>query len=210
MNDEVASTGSILFGGVDTSKYQGDLQSLPVLTFGPSHAFTDWAVNLTSVVYVNGTNSRGQNLTPDASGLTVIVDSGSPNMYLPQELADSVSAQMGASLYQGFPYVPCSLRQSNDEFLEFGFDNGVRGPRIRVPYREIIYTFGAPANLGNVTATDGTRLCYLGLIGTSGPIYLLGATFLRSAYTVFDVDKLEISMAQVEHHSGQPSRFVRL
>jgi len=44
------------------------------------------------------------------------------------------------------------------------------------------------------------------VIPTEGPIVLLGDTFLRSAYLVFDVDKEEVGMAQAtleEHWDGE-------
>ena len=122
-------------------------------------------------------------------------------MYLPLDVADAVAAGMNATTYQGFPYVPCEQRSSSKS-LEFGFDsNGKTGPRITVPYGEIIYPYGDPANIGNVTAEDGTELCYLGLIGTEGPVFLLGDTFIRSVYLVYDVDGLEVRMARPRYCS---------
>ena len=130
-----------------------------------------------------------------------MLDSGSPNMYLPTAVADAVNELLGATSYEGFPYVNCSLRDNMAQSLTFSFDNNGTGPSINVPVPEIIYPFGDPANIGNVTAVDGTPLCYLGLIGTPGPIFLLGDTFIRSAYVVYDVDNLEVSMAQAVYNS---------
>ena len=199
LNDQSAATGSILFGGIDTTKYHGQLRSLPVILSGPNKVFTDWGVNLTSIVYVSRDSNETQALTADDFELATILDSGSPNMYLPTSIASPIASRMNATMYQGFPYVSCNLRQSF-EALRFGFGGKDRGgPVITVPYSEIIYPYGAPANLGNVTASDGSPLCYLGLIGTDSPIHLLGDTFIRSAYVVFDVDHLKVMMA--------PARF---
>lgn len=118
-------------------------------------------------------------------------------MYLPTPLFESITARMKVSLHRGTPYVPCHLRLS-EEAIEFGLGDGRGGPRITVPYAEIIYPYGFPANMGGVEAKDGTPLCYLGLIGTDGPIYLLGDTFIRSAYVVYDVDNRQVSMASVK------------
>jgi hypothetical protein len=194
LNDQSAATGSILFGGVDPAKYHGELRSTPVLLSKPDQLFTDWSVNLTTVTHVNGSSGAKQVLLAPSGGLPTILDSGSPNMYMPTALANAVAIQMGASTVNGTPYVPCQFRQSDDA-LEFAFAGKNEEPRISVPYPEIIYPFGYPANMGNVTAEDGTTLCYLGLIPTDGPIRLLGTTFLRSAYIVYDVDNLEVSMA---------------
>lgn len=118
-------------------------------------------------------------------------------MYLPSSLVESITSRMDVTYHQGFPYVSCALRQSRKS-LEFGFGSNRYGPRITVPYAEIIYPYGFPANLGNVNDDDGSPLCYLGLIGTDGSILLLGDTFIRSAYVVFDVDHLQVSLAPVK------------
>ena len=197
LHDQSAKKGSILFGGVDHSKYRGQLQSLPVIL--EDNIFTSWAVNLTSVVYKDCSRNKTQALTADDFEITVILDTGSPNMYLPSSLVNKITSRMGAILYQGTPYVSCDLRQS-PESLEFGLGKNGHGLRITVPYSEIIYPYGFPADRGNVNADDddGSPLCYLGLIGTDGSIFLLGDTFIRSAYVVYDVDHLRILMAPVK------------
>ena len=192
LNDLTSTTGSVLFGGVDPTKYHGDLRSTPVLL--SDGLFTDWQVNTTTVTYINGSTGAKEVLLAPNGGLATVLDSGSPNMYLPSALANAVAVQMSASMVNGTPYVPCRFRQSRDE-LEFAFASASVGPRISVPYPEIIYPFGFPANMGEVTAGDGTELCYLGLIPTDGSIILLGTTFIRSAYVVYDIDGLEVSMA---------------
>lgn len=195
LNDIAASTGSILFGGIDLSKYTGKLQKVPVVL--SRGVFTGWAVNLTSVSL---TSSNGtHNLSSTGFPIEVVLDSGSPNMYLPTTVADAVASTLNATTDQGTPYVPCSFRQA-DGSLHFGFGNG-SAPKFEVPYSELIYPFGSPAKVGNVTAPDGTELCYLGLLGTPGPIFLLGDTFIRSLYVVYDADELEISFAPVKQRA---------
>jgi hypothetical protein len=198
LNDQSASTGTILFGGIDHTKYHGKLQTVPLRTDGPDHLFTGWAVNLTSVEHFNGTSGKKKSLTAPAEVIAVVLDSGSPNIYLPTDIATPFANQLGATEVNGTAYVECQLRQSTkDQTLDFAL--GWNGANISVPYPELIYPFGFPANMGKITAPDGTRLCYLGLLGSPGPIYLLGDPFIRSTYMVFDVDNLEVSMAQVAH-----------
>lgn len=198
LNKQSAKVGSILFGGIDKAKYHGQLKSTPVLLSGPDKLFTGWTVNLTSVSRIDGSSGAKDVLLEPSGGLSTILDTGSPNMYMPSALANTVATQLNATMVSGFAYVSCQFRKSRDA-LEFKFAGPTGGPRIIVPYPEIIYPFGAPSNLGNVTANDGTELCYLGLIPTDGFIRLLGDTFLRSAYVVFDVDNLEVSMAQAAY-----------
>jgi Eukaryotic aspartyl protease len=102
-------------------------------------------------------------------------------------------------MVQGTPYAPCALRKATDT-LSFGF-GGPDGPAISVPYSALIYPYGAPSNMGKINAADGTPLCYLGVIGTGGTIYLLGDTFTRSAYLVYDVDNQQVAMAPASFNS---------
>ena len=193
LNDISATMGSILFGGIDTSKYLGELVTLPVQL--QQHTFTDWAVALTSVAR---SDSHGTTvLTASSFSIYTILDCGSPNNYIPSALAQEIASSMNATMYHGTPYVPCAIRVV-PYFLEFGF-GGPGGPSISVPYSALIYPYGYPSNISNVTDKDGTPLCYLGVIGTNGTIILLGDTFIRSAYMVFDVDNLQISMAPVKY-----------
>ncbi|CAJ2507300.1 Uu.00g084860.m01.CDS01 [Anthostomella pinea] len=197
LNRQSAETGSILFGGIDETKFEGELKSLPVVTQGRDRVWSEWAVNLTSVAYV-GADGTAVNLTGEGRNITTVLDSAAPNMYLPTEIYDDVAARMNATIVQTFPYVSCELRNST-KGLEFGFGFESGGPRVRVPYGEVIYPFGDPANIGEITDDEGRELCYLGLIGTPGPIFLLGATFIRSVYLVFDYDEGKISMGSVKY-----------
>lgn len=187
LNDITSTTGSLLFGGVDTTKYHGELVNVPVL-LSANGEFTAWSISLTSVSRT--TRIGTTHLTPANYNVSVVVDTGSPNMYLPWALYQAISSAMNVTMYEGFTYVSCGLRQSHD-YLTFGLG----GPKIDVPYPALIYPFGNPSNLGPVTGPDGTQLCYLGVIGTNGTIILLGDTFIRSAYIVFDVDYQRIAIA---------------
>lgn len=197
LNDISATTGSIIFGGIDTSKYHSPLISLPVQLM--RNTFADWAVALTSVSQTSPSNSDGTKLlTPQNFSIYAILDSGSPNNYLPTAIAEGIASSMNATMHDGTPYVPCAFRQAHDSYVTFGF-GGPGGPNISVPYPALIYPYGAPANIGNVTDKDGRPLCYLGLIGTNGTIFLLGDTFIRSAYLVYDVDDRQVAMAPVRY-----------
>ena len=170
--------------------------SVPVqLSYG---LFFQWAVSLTSVIRHSANHRHSKEvLTAPNTKIAVILHSGSPNMYLPWTLAQDISSAMNASEHLGFPYVPCAEGKL-DSALEFGF-GGSSGSKICVPYSELIYAFGAPSNIGLVTATDSTLLCYLSVIGTDYTIILLGDTFLRSANLVYDVNNLQVSMAKARY-----------
>lgn len=201
LNHIDAKEGTIVFGGVEKSKAKGKLRSSPltsVVSTPHGDDFFEWSINLTAL-------SRRDEKTGDEEALVnstynTIFDTGSPNMYVPQDLYDTVAAPLNVSIrtYRNTSYVRCSLRKSSQSLrFDFAGKEGVQGPTIRVPYGEIIYPFGMPANLGEVRSEDGTELCYLGILSNGGaPLFILGTTFIRSAYVVYDADSLELRIAQ--------------
>lgn len=211
MNSQAASTGSLLLGGIDDTKYVGELKSTPVLLQGPEQEFVEWTVEVASVARVVGDSSDGEqiskreNLTAPEWSLPAIVDTGSPNMYIPSSLFASIAAPLNVIMHPtaNTPYVPCSLRESS-AYLEWAFAGRHEeiGPLIRMPYREAIYRFGMPGSLGEVRNEDGEELCYLGIIPWDGGIVLVGDVLLRNAYVVFDGEVRVLRMAQAKVDSG--------
>ena len=196
-----AKEGTILFGGEDKSKANGKLRSSPltsVVSTPRGDDFLEWSINLTAVV--RREEGAGVEESLINGTYNTILDTGSPNMYVPQDLYDIVAAPLNVTLrtYRNTSYVPCSFRSSPQSLrFDFAGKNGAQGPAVRVPYREIIYPFGMPTILGEVRSEDGTELCYLGILSNGGaPLFILGTTFIRSAYVVFDADNLELRIAQ--------------
>lgn len=53
LNDLDSNTGSVLFGGVDTKKYQGSLTGLPIQKNAQSDSYTDFTVVMSSLSYTS-------------------------------------------------------------------------------------------------------------------------------------------------------------
>lgn len=195
LNGQGAPTGSLIFGGIDTTKYSGGLTSLPVQPFLGSDLFQSWAIALTSVSRVSGGHKTA--LTPANYSIAAILDSGPPSMYLPAPLVSDIQENMGVTIVnQSYPYAPCSKRHATDT-LEMGI-GGDNGPKMKIPYSSLLEPHGEPAARGPVSI-NGTKYCFFGVIATPGPVYLLGETFQRQAYLVFDVDNERVAIAQAKH-----------
>lgn len=169
----------------------------------------EWIVALDSVTQTSSNGTSTTLLPADGfSNYSVVVDSGAPSMYLPVALANAIGALLNVTTVDSFPYVPCSARRTHQhDYLTFGFPGSSTGsagvgPKISVPYSSLIYPFGLPPIPGNVTAPDGTKLCYFSVIPTGGNIALLGDSFQRESYLVFDPDEVQIAMAPVAHESN--------
>lgn len=189
LNDLDASTGNILFGGVDTAKYHGTLETLPVQKeYG---YFAEFLITLTEV-------TLGSQVMASDQRLAVLLDSGTSLIYLPDAMTESIFEQVGAS-YQadvGAAYVPCSLA-SNSSALNFTFGT----PTISVAMSELVLeafnTDGEPLTFND----NVTPACLFGIAPAGSTTATLGDTFLRSAYVVYDLANNEISLAQTNFNA---------
>ncbi|CAO2648271.1 Nn.00g075380.m01.CDS01 [Neocucurbitaria sp. VM-36] len=182
LNDLDASTGSILFGGVDTDKFHGELQTLPIIP--EDGVYAEFIIALTGMGHNNTNGSIFQN-----ENVAVLLDSGTSFMYLPNNVVRSLyhtfDAQYDAS--QGAAFVDCSLGDQEGS-LDFNFS----GVTISVPINELVVV---------TDVSKGQAVCALGIGPAGSSISILGDTFLRSAYVVYDLANNEISLAQTNFNA---------
>ena len=197
LDDLGASTGSILFGGVDTDKYHGSLLSLPVQK--EQNVFAEFIITLSGMTLVND----GKNTSMSTSLPTpVILDTGSSITYLPTNLANAIFQALNVQYNsrQGAGYASCNLGTQNIT-LDFIFSTVT----ISVPISELIISPGN-ADQGNGQTFQGQdQLCLFGITSADGSTAVLGDTFLRSAYVVYDLVNNEISLAQTNFNSTTTS-----
>lgn len=186
LDDLQASTGSIIFGGIDTEQFEGTLSTLPIQPEDGYYA--EFIVTITDVQFAG--TSLGSGLT-----LPVLLDSGSSLTYLPDNMVQSAFSMVNAQYdsQAGVALVPCSLANQAGS-LTFGFS----GATVAVPMTELVLSLADQQGGGGggpPQFSDGTSAC-LGLAPADGGTAVLGDTFLRSAYLVYDLANHEISIAQ--------------
>lgn len=178
LNSRNATAGSILYGGVDTARYDGDFTTLSVQKLNGK--YQQFIVALDRITFP-GLESKPY---------SAILDCGHTNNYLPSDIATIIWRSLGAVQSQdGNPVVECSFTDSELTVdFEFGSTN------IRVPLSQLVYT-----NHGRIPSLPkGT--CDFGIWAQEdGKPVILGDPFLRNAYVVYDLDNNEISIA--------PARF---
>ncbi|CAN8100372.1 unnamed protein product [Discula destructiva] len=169
--------GNIVFGGVDTKKFSGSLAALPIA----APALRDiqrYAVSMASLGYVN---SSGSHTYANSALEGVVLDTGSSLCELPADIVDAMAADVGAQQTRsGLYLMDCAAATSSQKF-EFAF----AGMTIAVPLNQFVLEDGNACALG-VQA----------LQADSGITALLGDSFLRNAYVVFDQANMQISLAQ--------------
>jgi len=190
LNDLDASTGNILFGGVDSARYVGPLATLPVQP--EAGAVSEFLITLTGLTLGDQTVAAGR-------ALAVLLDSGSSLTYLPDDVAQAIYATVGATFdaAQGAAYVPCALAREKTN-LTFTFSE----PAIAVAMDELV--LGLVTSSGRrPTFQDGREACLFGIAPAGAGTNVLGDTFLRSAYVVYDLDNNQISLAQTNFNATQ-------
>ncbi|KAK0354838.1 hypothetical protein LTR59_001549 [Friedmanniomyces endolithicus] len=209
LNSVGETSGSILFGGIDTSKYTGEMATLDLLTdlqTGGVDQFISTVTALSASVsgkvthmFSGGSNSDAAYNQTD-SALPVLLDTGSSAWSMDQ----NVYAQYIAP---AFPYVDqqglCSCSHQNDETtltVEFG-----RKINITVPIREfVIPIYNATTNQPYPYSSAGDTACAFMITpaaATGQGFQTLGDAILRSMYVVFDLDNGQVSLAQAALNS---------
>jgi elongation factor G len=201
LNDLDASSGNILFGGIDTAKYKGELTRITIYPT-QQNIYTHFAVALTSLEAYS--SSGHDTLTSTEFPIPVVLDSGTTLSYLPTDLAQQIWTEVGAvwSDEAGAAVLPCNLQNSKGYF-SFGLA-GPNGPRINVTMDELVLDLtSGRAPRFSAGQYNGQDACAFGIQNFSSSPYLLGDTFLRSAYVVYDLVNNEIGIAPTDFNSTE-------
>ncbi|KAL2694760.1 hypothetical protein Neosp_001347 [[Neocosmospora] mangrovei] len=175
-------TGSLIFGGLDRGKFSGTLKKTPVVK--SRDGGTRFTVNLSSIGIDAGNGTRRQYSLKDTN---VHLDSGHTFSKLEADLAEQIFKDLGAELDKdlGFYLVDCKVRD-HDGGVTFAFGDKT----ITIPFHEFVYT--------------AQGLCAVGLEPIKeGEQQVLGDSFLRAAYVVFDWDNENIHIAQAASCSSE-------
>jgi hypothetical protein len=182
LNDLLASTGNIIFGGVDTEKFTGELRTIPIVTQQSSTA--DLIVPLTGL-------RLGDTVLLQDENLNVTLDTGISLTYLPDDITTTLYEKLGAqyNTNDGYAVINCS-QADNDITLDFTLS----WPVVNVTMRELVI----PA-----AAEHGQPVCMFGVAPSSANdnMSTLGITFLRSAYVVYNLANNELSIAQTKFNT---------
>ncbi|KAF4463936.1 aspartic-type endopeptidase OPSB [Fusarium albosuccineum] len=184
LGSQTAKAGQLHLGGIDTSKYEGDLISFDTETFVLKLPLTSLSASSPT-----GTDELDSQLP-----ISISLAMGTALSVLPQDLAWEIWAIAGVTtVTRGYlPLIPCSRRESEGIFtLEFG---GERGVKINMTMKELVLDEGIYDP--KLFPTDDEPLCVFGITNsTNWAGWLLGEAFFRSAYTAVDLDNKKIAIA---------------
>ena len=185
-------TGSILFGGVDSAKYTGPLTALPIQQ-GVDGTYTRLTVALSSFSLTDATDANAYD--QDNLALPVVLDSGTTATYLPDDIATDIMEGVGVIMDEQLgPIVPCAIADSPAKFAFTFGGNG--GPSIQVSLGQFVLPVFFEDGSQPEFADDSGAVCGFGFLSSTDGPPILGDTFLRSAYVVYDLANNNIAIAQ--------------
>ncbi|CAM1501766.1 Fc.00g037500.m01.CDS01 [Cosmosporella sp. VM-42] len=214
LNDLNAESGNILFGGIDTAKFNGKLATLPLQS-----DFQSTSTNITSFSVilggfeVNGPSSS-DNVKLDQINANAILDSGSTICLLPDNQVQDVWDKFDVKNIQNVqvPFIDCAYK--GEKGAGYTFDFIFSGKTISIPMDEMV--IDAFAEIQDEIAADlqlsqlfkgWDGACMFGIGSakdygvSSSKFALLGDTFLRSAYVVYDLANEQLGIAQANLNS---------
>lgn len=231
MNKESAAgwAGEVIFGGTDPSKYTGDLVYLPVAPLSASGSSSTgnyyyWMVYAQGIA-VKGTGSNDTDQTYSFSGSSsssssrkagvgaFILDTGTTLTYLPQDITLSIlkSVTGGTTGYKldtqsQIYYIDCAQASSSATVeLQMSQSSQVSDNPVTltVPVSNLVIPLDADT-------ADRARLCMFGIApmqsstkgGIGSSMLLIGDSFLRAAYMVFDMGQNRIGLAAANGLGG--------
>lgn len=185
LNTQESGEGAVVFGGIDTAKYEGDLVALQVHP-NEDGVYAEFNVALTGISFIDedGTTTV---LTKDDFAVPALLDSGTVAQRLPTDVYQQIF--QGLRVEQG--YVPCSYAQSNASMVYYFGGKG--GPSITVPISATLM------GVGQDTFEDGTPSCpFLVNEAPQDTGVILGDSFMRSGYFVYDLENNLVALAQAK------------
>lgn len=159
------------FGGINKDRFEGKITTIPL------RRKAYWEVDLDSVSYGDA--------TAELEGTGVILDTGTSLIALPSQLAEMINAEMGAKKgYNGQYSIDCAKRDSLPD-VTFGLS----GYNFTIgPYDYILEVSGS---------------CISSFFGMDfpepvGPLAILGDSFLRRWYSIYDLGKGTVGLAKAK------------
>ncbi|KAK0624261.1 aspartic peptidase domain-containing protein [Immersiella caudata] len=176
----------IIFGGVNRWKFAGPLEPIPIWPpiSQQDPAWIQYWINVTSVGVTKPYDPNGEIYTDPATfTMPCLIDTGSTLSYIRADLVEVIGQKFNATIDNAGNYlVDCTWRDKPGT-VDFGFNRGRMV--INVRYKDFIFQqYPGHCMLGVQPADAGSTN------------YVLGDTFIRGAYLVFDQQSDVIWMNQ--------------
>lgn len=214
--------GEIIFGGVDTTKFTGNITYMPVVSLSSTQSKKKRALSAISgsnyYWMVNGQgvsiqDTKNASATVDLKFSTpgaFILDTGTTLTYLPTSIAKQILfAAIGTNGFEedsgsGTYVVDCSSASTTTAVLVLDMsltsDSNASPITLSIPMSQLFIPLDG-------TSASTSTLCLFGIapsdsVGVGSNMYLIGDSVLRSAYMVFDMANNQIGIAAAVGATG--------
>lgn len=199
--DSTNTAGGMVFGGIDTARYHGKLNWVPIVPTASSFGqpvFVYWQIKMNSIE-VGGTSVP---FTPN----NAVFDTGTSLAIFSPDTAKSINTNIGLKQIgtgsNGFEMY--GVRCSSGEMPQGLPDVVLKFDYITISIPASTYLFIHPDDSGRL-------ICISGIVGStvsSSSSIILGNVILRQFYTVFDYGSRKIGIANADRSPYLNSSFV--
>ncbi|KAI5257190.1 acid protease [Aureobasidium subglaciale] len=195
--NEVNSYGSILFGGVDTEKYTGNLTTLNLVQAGVNGKMVQaFFMYLDEVIMKRGDGVEETIVAPNEIQEFVYPDSGASDWTVPTDVYNKVVNMTGVTVTKTNAVMACSKISNETSFTFTLSGNGTNTAKLDIP----LSSFFVPAAKtdGSIAKIGGEDACLMMIkpAASGSKFYLLGDPIIRTGYWVYDLDNGQVSIAQ--------------
>ncbi|KAI9314281.1 aspartic peptidase domain-containing protein [Dichotomocladium elegans] len=171
--------GALTMGALDKRRYTGEVRYIKVVEPARYWEVPFHGVQIGNLTYLSGINPTNG---------TATIDTGTTLIILPPTLSHSIHERIPGAVYNESTgwQVPCKSSSVAAEKITFHLGKEAFSVTLRDLIRE------------KVTNANGT-LCYSGIAEAPMSMVILGDSFLRSYYTVFDYDHRRVGFAKAIH-----------
>lgn len=172
LSNEDATEAELILGGIDSAKYDGQLYTVP---------WSSGELDILSAYY-------GVDFEVEGQKLSGVFDTGTPQILLPQNIADSLAEEYG---FYWNDYDQAYETTIKPDFSgKKGIDFNFSGVNITVPTEDLILEESEGIYLFSVARSIDEIFFSLNILGD--PI-------LRQLYLVFDLDNKQYALAPVKY-----------
>ncbi|ROV94965.1 hypothetical protein VMCG_08320 [Cytospora schulzeri] len=232
VDDERASSGNLLFGAIDTTRFDGNLTRV-----ASYYGYSQMSIQIAGI---NGTTSDSNgpmaityDYTDDTDDDSYYSSSSQSSDYLfvaifsPPETFSTLPTEVASQIWDlagahydsdmGLALIPCVAANKTTTNFTLQLGQGIYGPIITATMADLVI----PADDGQMSSSysslylpDDDELCLFGVQnssmagGYSPGSYILGSTLLRRTYTVFDLVNDQIAVAPVKFDATATSNIV--
>jgi hypothetical protein len=217
-------TGSVMFGGIDTSLFTGGFTTLPTVAINSTHippAPERWNLALQKMHL--GEEDKEESLVSNPEGESCVISTGANVLYLTQPTYNALIAAMPQAVFNATTKLyelPCPQRRNSSNSLSLTFVD----PRyilnetqhVSGNIKDHSFTLTMPASetiwpVNQLVPGSSSNACAIAAFAIDEVTPCsLGISLVKSGYWVYDLGNAEISFANIAKKGEREGHVIEL